>query len=67
MKLVTVIKTLSELAFDSAEYVDLFNRAMAVFREDEQEVLQLAYDQARLASNAANDEADKLLKAAAKK
>jgi hypothetical protein len=67
MKLVDVIKALSQLAFGSAEYLELFEKAKATFREDEQEVLQHAYEDAKAKSDAAHETLQSDLKAAAKK
>lgn len=67
LKLVDVIKGLSQLAFGAPEYVELFNKAMATFREDEQEVLKRAYEEHKAASDAAHKNLQDQLQEAAKK
>ena len=67
MRVVKVIKALSELAFGSPEYIAAFNDAMAVANDAEQEVLQRAYNEARARSDAASDEFDAAADEAKKK
>ena len=67
LKLVDIIRTLSELGSATPAFVALFNQVKATFTPQEQEVLQHAYDEAKAKSDAAHEGLQNDLKAAAKK
>lgn len=67
LKLVDVIRTLSELGTATPAFIALFDKVKSTFTESEQEVLQRAYEKAREKTNVDHEALQEDLQEAAKK